>query len=242
MIMKLYLHVNYRCIHIKYSQHTGGKVEAEIMNWFNNPDIISSSEKFSREVTVGKADTEYSLKKSAQEYVTLIQIDKKTTSTILDINYGHYFKTVSDVGQLLCFKALIKYGIYKNKDDRFNNALHIFHTNDSFCFAIASLLHYGVVYEDPTQIVTDARNIKELIKNINKVSNKIMISKKCYDPESGFRDYQINWHRMFQDPMSKVEFGKLINEAIEKAKKEQTTLLENKYNEIYFKLDRKSSS
>ena len=98
------------------------------MNWFDND---FSTMDFSRK-------NSYSLKTSAIEYVNA------TNKTDKCIKYGHYFKTVSDVGQLLCFMSLIN-----NKETSFNDALHIFHTNDSFCFGIASLLHYGVVYEDP---------------------------------------------------------------------------------------------
>ena len=133
-------------------------------------------------------------------------------------------KLFSDVGQLLCFMALIN-----NKDPSFNDALHIFHTNDSFCFSIASLLHYGVVYEDPTQLVTDAKTSSQLLENISKTNNKIMISKKCISSNGGFEEYNIKWHKMFENSISQEESNKLINQAIDKAKIEQTKFLENIY-------------
>ena len=200
---------NIVCIHIKYSLlPQPDNVKAQLMNWFNND---FSKIDFSR-------NNNYSLKDSAIEYV------KATNKTDLTIKYGHYFKTVSDVGQLLCFMALIN-----NGDTAFNDALHIFHTNDSFCFSIASLLHYGVVYEDPTQIETDAKTSAQLFENISKTNNKIMISKKCISSKGGFEEYNIEWHKMFENSMSQEKSNELINQAIDNAKKEQTELLERKY-------------
>ena len=189
---------NIVCIHIKYSLLPEPyNVKAQIMNWFDND---FSTMDFSRK-------NSYSLKTSAIEYVNA------TNKTDKCIKYGHYFKTVSDVGQLLCFMALIN-----NKETSFNDALHIFHTNDSFCFGIASLLHYGVVYEDPTQLVTDAKTSSQLLENISKTNNKIMISKKCISSNGGFEEYNIKWHTIFENSISQEESNKLINQAIDKAK------------------------
>jgi len=200
---------NIVCIHIKYSLLPEPyNVKAQIMNWFDND---FSTMDFSRK-------NSYSLKTSAIEYVNA------TNKTDKCIKYGHYFKTVSDVGQLLCFMSLIN-----NKETSFNDALHIFHTNDSFCFGIASLLHYGVVYEDPTQLVTDAKTSSQLLENISKTNNKIMISKKCISSNGGFEEYNIKWHTIFENSISQEESNKLINQAIDKAKIEQTKFLENIY-------------
>tara|TARA_Y100000389_G_scaffold132648_1_gene130096 strand:+ start:3405 stop:6056 length:2652 start_codon:yes stop_codon:yes gene_type:complete len=197
------------CIHIKYSLlPETNNVKAQIMNWFDND---FSTIDFCR-------NNSYSLKTSAIEYVNA------TNKTDLNIKYGHYFKTVSDVGQLLCFMALIN-----NRDTDFNDALHIFHTNDSFCFSIASLLHYGVVYEDSTQLETDAKTSAQLLENISKTNNKIMISKKCISSKGGFEEYNIEWHKMFKNPISQEKSNELIKEAIDNAKKEQTEFLENIY-------------
>ena len=200
---------NIVCIHIKYSLlPQPDNVKAQLMNWFNND---FSTIDFSR-------NNSYSLNDSAIEYV------KATNKTDLTIKYGHYFKTVSDVGQLLCFMALIN-----NGDTAFNDALHIFHTNDSFCFSIASLLHYGVVYEDPKQIETDAKTSAQILENISKTNNKIMISKKCISSKGGFEEYNIEWHKMFENSISQEKSNELINQAIDNAKKEQTELLERTY-------------
>ena len=197
------------CIHIKYSLlPETNNVKAQIMNWFDND---FSTIDFCR-------NNSYSLKTSAIEYVNA------TNKTDLNIKYGHYFKTVSDVGQLLCFMALIN-----NGDTNFNDALHIFHTNDSFCFSIASLLHYGVVYEDSTQLETDAKTSAQLLENISKTNNKIMISKKCISSNGGFEEYNIEWHKMFKNPISQEKSNELIKEAIDNAKKQQTKFLENIY-------------
>ena len=91
------------------------------MNWFNND---FSTIDFSR-------NNSYSLNDSAIEYV------KATNKTDLTIKYGHYFKTVSDVGQPLCFMALIN-----NGDTAFNDALHIFHTTTHF---ILVSLHFYIM-------------------------------------------------------------------------------------------------
>jgi hypothetical protein len=140
----------------KYTPEPLNKCKLTLTNWFG-----SKCDK-THETTNSSEGTEngYSLSKAIANF--------KESENILDI----HFKTLSDSGQAFCFYALQKF-------EALPHFVYIFHTLDTFCGAISSIINPGTIIERTDQIKQDAKfGDEEFIKSIYSTYNHVYCSKK----------------------------------------------------------------
>ena len=140
----------------KYSPVPLNKCKLTLTNWFGlscdeTHETINSSE---------GTESGYSLSKAIANF--------KENKNIFDI----HFKTLTDSGQAFCFYAL-------QKVEALPHFVYIFHTLDTFCGAISSIINPGTIIERTDQIKQDGRfGNEEFIKSIYSTYNHVYCSKE----------------------------------------------------------------
>ena len=152
---------NIPILDFKYSPLPPTKCKLTLTNWFG----LSCNK--SHETTNSSQGTHngYSLSKAITNF--------NTSKDILDI----HFKTLTDTGQACCI-----YGLQKFENNQNPNFVYIFHTLDTFCGAISSIINPGTIIERTDQHKQAAKyGDEEFIKNIYSTYNHVYCSKKTLD-------------------------------------------------------------
>ena len=150
---------NIPILDFKYSPLSFNKCNLTLTNWFG----LSCNK--SHDTTNSSQGTKngYSLSKAIANF--------KSSNDIFDI----HFKTLTDSGQAFCF-----YGLQKFENQP--NFVYIFHTLDTFCGAISSIINPGTIIERTDQHKQDAKyGDEEFIKSIYSTYNHVYCSKKTLD-------------------------------------------------------------
>jgi hypothetical protein len=130
---------NIDLLHIQYiPKIDNDETQLKLLNWFSNETDIS--------FTVNNSKTPCQNKGVGVGGFSLSTAIKEYNNNKKDV-FALHFKTLTDTGQVFCFHALRSYLRRTHKD-----TVYIFHTNDTFCGAIASLVIPGTVIERSDQI------------------------------------------------------------------------------------------
>jgi hypothetical protein len=123
-----------------------GATELKLHNWFNDEQLNASGITHTVKNSNEGCGTGYSLSNAINNYN--------------NNNYGNkvfdlHFKTLTDSGQIFCYSAL-------QSHEKKTEAIYIFHTLDTFCGGIASLIVPGTVIERSDQIRQDKRYSEDM--------------------------------------------------------------------------------
>jgi hypothetical protein len=131
---------NIELIHLKYEPDLSyNTTKLQLLNWFNDSSLDSPNG-----ITHTATNSSgFTLKNAIEKY--------DNDKNLLNL----HFKTLTDTGQVFCFHAIQSYDTGKVGKE---NTVYIFHTNDTFCGAIASLILPGTVIERSDQLKQDSKN------------------------------------------------------------------------------------
>jgi hypothetical protein len=152
-----------KLLHLKYTPNiAAGETKLHLRYWFN--DTTLSDAGISHNVlNSSSGGGGFSLARSIGSY--------KSTKNLLNL----HFKTLTDSGQVFCYYLLQSYEA-KNIPGK-AKSVYIFHTNDTFCGAISSIILPGTVIERSDHIKQDMKHSnKEFYESLYSGPNNVYCS------------------------------------------------------------------